>query len=146
MQAYAHSRQKHVQAQKKPMNAGFYSCRCVCGRKSSWDFFLVSSFPSWCLLRCSFEGVSHCHHVLKFKNVWIWSERGEEQHFPKIPEIQKLWIIRWWWGGGDLIRIFPKFCVDFFFTPPLSKVFWKLPPPDPLIWSIVHWDHIVEQK
>ena len=38
----------------------------------------------WCLS----EGVFRPQYVLKFKNVWIWSERGW-QHFSKKSEIQK---------------------------------------------------------
>ena len=66
-----------------------------------------------CHLICPSRGVSRLQNVLKFKNVWIWSERGG-RNFSKMSEIQKVW--NFWWGGGEssLFGNFPQIFLFFY--------------------------------
>ena len=41
------------------------------------------------LFRCLSEGVFSCQYVLKFKNIWIWSEGGRDRFFLTISRINK---------------------------------------------------------
>ena len=66
------------------------------------------------------RGVSRHQNVLKFKNVWIWSERGG-RNFSIISEIQK--VLNYPRGGGSsLIGNFSKIFPFFLVMAPLSTV------------------------
>ena len=61
-----------------------------------------------CHLICPSRGVSRLQNVLKFKNVWIWSERGG-RNFSKMSEIQKVLNYPRGWGSsliGNFSNIF----------------------------------------